>query len=330
MTLPAELLTVDGLQINNWDRGVLTELREGGVHAVNATCAVWEGPAQTLATIGDWLVLARENPDLVALATSTDDIRAARAAGRTAVLLGFQNTSPFADDYRLVEVFHRLGVRIAQLTYNIQNLVGGSCYEPEDSGLTRYGATVVAEMNRVGMLIDLSHVGERTSRDAVEASAQPVAITHANPLWFHDTPRNKSTELIDAVTKRGGIIGCCLYPNTLAGGATASLTEFCEMVHRLADLVGEEHVAIGSDCTRNWGPDFIGYLRNGRWQPAAAGAERTPAAPDWPDWFSGPAHFPVLVDGLDAAGLDERTIRAVLGENWLRLFDEVFPGQGAE
>lgn len=169
MTLPADLLTVDGLQINNWDRDVLSELRAGGVHAVNATCAVWEGPADTLATIGDWLVLARENPDLVALATTADDIRAAHAADRTAVLLGFQNTSPFADDYRLVEVFHRLGVRIAQLTYNIQNLVGGSCYEPEDSGLTRFGATVVAEMNRVGMLVDLSHVGERTSRDAVEA-----------------------------------------------------------------------------------------------------------------------------------------------------------------
>ncbi len=325
MTLPADLLTVDGLQINNWDRGVLTELRAGGVHAVNATCAVWEGPAQTLAAIGDWLVLARENPDLVTLASTTDDIRSAHSAHRTAVLLGFQNTSPFADDYRLVEVFHRLGVRIAQLTYNIQNLVGGSCYEPEDSGLTRFGATVVTEMNRVGMLVDLSHVGERTSRDAVEASAQPVAITHANPLWFHDTPRNKSDHLIEAVTKRGGIIGCCLYPNTLAGGAAASLTEFCQMIHRLADLVGPEHVAIGSDCTRNWGPDFIGYLRNGRWQPAS-GQDRAPRAPDWPDWFTGPAHFPVLVDGLAAAGLDEATIGGVLGGNWLRLFDEVFPG----
>ncbi|MDQ2852163.1 MAG: dipeptidase [Actinomycetota bacterium] len=326
MTMPADVLTVDGLQINNWDRGVLEELRVGGVHAVNATCAVWEGPAQTLATIGDWLVLARENPDLITLATSTHDIRAAHATSRTAVLLGFQNTSPFADDYRLVEVFHRLGVRIAQLTYNIQNLVGGSCYEPQDSGLTRFGQTIVAEMNRVGMLVDLSHVGERTSRDAVEASAQPVAITHANPLWFHDTPRNKSAELIEAVTKRGGIIGCCLYPNTLAGGAEASLAAYCQMMHRLVDLVGPESVAIGSDCTRNWGPEFIGYLRNGRWLPTQ-GSDRTPPAPAWPDWFTGPAHFPVLIDGLAAAGLDETTIAGVLGGNWLRLFDEVFPGQ---
>lgn len=100
------------------------------------------------------------------------------------------------------------------------------------------------------------------------------------------------------------------------------------MIDRLVDLVGPEHVAIGSDCTRNWGPDFIGYLRNGRWQPAA-GPDRTPLAPDWPDWFTGPAHFPVLVDGLAAAGLDEATIRGVLGTNWLRLFDEVFPGEAS-
>ncbi len=321
----ADLLTVDGLQINNFDRGVLQEVRAGGVDALNATCAVWEGPSETLANIGDWLVLARESPDLMTLATSTADIRSARESGRTAVLLGFQNASPFADDYRLVEVFHRLGVRIAQLTYNIQNLLGGSCYEPEDSGLTRFGATIVAEMNRVGMLVDLSHVGERTSREAVDASESPVAITHANPLWFHDTARNKSDHLIDAVTKRGGVIGACLYPNTLDGGANATLADFCQMVERLIGAVGPDHVAIGSDCTRNWGPDFIGWLRNGRWRPSAP-AERSPQAPAWPEWFSGPAHFPALVDGLVAVGLDETTIRGVLGENWMRLFDDVFPG----
>lgn len=318
-------LVVDGLQINNWDRSVLQELRHGGVDAVHATCAVWEGPTETLAAIGDWLALARENSDLVSLATSVTDIRAAASTGRTAVVLGFQNTSPFADDYRLVEVFHRLGVRVAQLTYNIQNLVGGSCYEPEDSGLTRFGSTVVQEMNRVGMLVDLSHVGERTSRDAVDASAAPVAITHANPLWFHDTPRNKSDHLIEAVTKRGGVIGCCLYPNTLAGGDTATLTEFCQMVDRLVATVGPEHVAIGSDCTRNWGPEFVGWLRNGRWRPATGDA-RTPAAPAWPAWFAGPEHFPILVEGLLNAGLDEDTVAGVLGGNWLRLFDEVFAG----
>ena len=316
---------VDGLQINNWDRTVLEELRLGGVNAVNATCAVWEGPREALAAIGDWLTLQRENSDIVRLATTTDDIHAARTAGQVAVLLGFQNTSPFADDYRLVEIFARLGVRIAQLTYNIQNLVGGSCYEPEDSGLTRFGKIIVSEMNRVGMLIDLSHVGERTSLDAVHASALPVAITHANPSWFHDSPRNKSDHLIEAVAKRDGVIGCCLYPNTLAGGHNATLEEFCAMVSRLIDTVGLDHVAIGSDCTRNWGQDFVGWLRNGRWHPPGP-PEQAPRWPRWPEWFSGPSHFPVLTDGLCAVGLADAEIEALLGGNWMRLFDRVFEG----
>lgn len=138
--LHEESVVVDGLQINNWSREVLEELRSGGISGVNATCAVWEGPDETLRSVADWYRLAREHADLVTLGTTADDIRKAKEEGRVAVLLGFQNTSPFGDDFRLVEVFARLGVRIAQLTYNIQNLVGGSCYEPEDSGLTASGA----------------------------------------------------------------------------------------------------------------------------------------------------------------------------------------------
>lgn len=324
---PPDPLVVDGLQINNWDRSVLEELRAGGVHGVNATCAVWEGPAETLRAIGDWYALASDNRDLVVLAQTVADIRQAKENGQVAVLLGFQNTSPFADDYRLVEVFHRLGVRVAQLTYNIQNLVGGACYEPEDSGLTRFGRFVIGEMNRVGMLVDLSHVGNRTSRDAIEASATPVAITHANPTWFLEHPRNKPAEVIKALAARGGVIGCCLYPN-VSGGQATTREEFCGMVARLVEEIGPRHVAIGSDCTRNWSPDFVGWLRNGRWRPSAANPV-PPEWPVWPSWFSGPADFPALTDGLLHTGLDERTIALVLGENWLRLFTDVFAGTEA-
>jgi membrane dipeptidase len=321
--LHEESVVVDGLQINNWSRPVLEELRSGGISGVNATCAVWEGPTETLRAVADWYRLAAENADIVTLGTSADDIRKAKEEGQVAVLLGFQNTSPFGDDFRMVEIFSRLGVRIAQLTYNIQNLVGGSCYEPEDSGLTRFGRTVVAEMNRVGMLVDLSHVGHRTSRDAIEASARPVAITHSNPTWFFDSPRNKPDDVIRALAARGGVIGCCLYPNVI-GGEQATLDEFCRMVARLVEEIGAEHVAIGSDCTRNWDDDFVGWLRNGRWQ---APSDPPPSWPAWPGWFDGPEHFPRLTDGLSAVGLDDAAVMGVLGENWLRLFDEVFAGE---
>ncbi|MCX4728882.1 membrane dipeptidase [Streptomyces sp. NPDC090052] len=317
-----DLVVVDGLEINNWDRKVLEELRTGGVSGVNATCAVWEGPGETIRAIGDWYQLARDNDDVVVLAGTAAEIRAAKAEGKVAVLLGFQNTSPFGDDYRLVEVFHRLGVRVGQLTYNIQNLVGGACYDAHDSGLTAFGRHIVDEMNRVGMLIDLSHVGNRTSRDAIEASAGPVAITHSNPTWFFDHPRNKPAEVIGALADRGGVIGCCLYPNVL-GGELTTRDQFCSMVARLVDEIGPDHVAIGSDCTRNWSQDFVAWLRNGRWRPAAANPVE-PEWPVWPQWFGGPEDFPAVTEGLLSAGLDDATVTKVMGENWLRLFTEVF------
>ncbi|MEO5832594.1 MAG: membrane dipeptidase [Nakamurella sp.] len=326
MTDHDALLVVDGLQINNWDRKVLQELAAGGVTGVNATCAVWEGPNDTLRNIGNWLQLARENSDLVTLVTTTAEIVKAKADGRVAVLLGFQNTSSFGDDYQLVEVFHRLGVKIAQLTYNIQNLVGGACYEPADSGLTRFGGHIVDEMNRVGMLIDLSHVGNRTSRDTIDASRVPVAITHSNPTWFVDSPRNKPDDVINALAARGGVIGCCLYPNVI-GGEFTTQQEFCEMIARLVEQIGAEHVAIGSDCTRNWDAEFVGWLRNGRWQPPAANPVE-PVWPAWPSWFAGPEDFPHLTEGLTEVGLADTEVAGILGENWLRLFDQVFDGDG--
>lgn len=308
----------DGLQISNWDRDVLLEIRDGAVYGINATCAVWEETIDAIRNIADWRVLQRENADVFEIVTTSTEIRSAAENGRVGVVLGFQNTSPFGHDYSMVEVFRDLGVRIAQLTYNIQNHVGGACYDPHDSGLTRFGEIVVGEMNRVGMLIDLSHVGNRTSLDAVHASAKPVAITHANPLWFSDTPRNKPDEVINAVAERGGIIGACLYPNVI-GGKETSQKEFCDMVIRLIDQVGIDHVGLGSDCTRNWDSDYVSYLRDGRWRPGSQAAW-----PEWPEWFNSPRQFPELAEALSAAGLSDAELAAVMGENWLRLFETVF------
>jgi microsomal dipeptidase-like Zn-dependent dipeptidase len=268
--------------------------------------------------VGDWLVIQRENPDLVTLATSAAELRQAAQSNRIGVVLGFQNSSPFDQDYTLVEVFHRLGVRIAQLTYNIQNYVGGACYDPVDSGLTRFGQRVVSEMNRVGMLVDLSHVGNRTSREAIDSSSRPVAITHANPLWFADTPRNKPDDVINAVAERGGVIGTCLYPNVI-GGKDTTREDFCQMVVRLIDQVGIDHVAVGSDSTRNWDAHYVDVLRDGRWKPRAHATW-----PEWPEWFSSPEDFPGLSEALSGAGLSPRDVAAVMGENWLALVKDAF------
>ena len=311
-------LVFDGLQISNWDRNTLEEVRRGGVHGINAPCAVWEGTLETIRNIGDWLVLQNDSPDLARLVTSASEIREAAADGVVGVVLGFQNTSPFEQDYSTVEIFHKLGVRIAQLTYNIQNYVGGSCYDPDDSGLTRFGGRIVEEMNRVGMLVDLSHVGNRTSLDAIHHSLKPVSITHANPLWFSDTPRNKPDEVMQAVVDRGGVVGACLYPNVI-GGAETTREAFCDMVIRLVDQLGPDHVAIGSDSARNWDSSYVTFLRDGRWKP-----KQNVQWPEWSAWFQSPEDFPALANALSDRGLPDEVLTKVLGENWLTLFETVF------
>ena len=141
---------------------------------------------------------------------------------------------------------------------------------------------------------------------------------------YVDNPRNKPDDVLDAVAARGGVVGCCLYP-LVVGGAQATLDGFCDMARRLADQIGPDHVALGSDCTRNWDDGFVEWLRSGRWRPPGDVAATWPA---WPNWFTGPEDFPRLTDGLVAVGFDDQEVQGILGENWLRLFDEVFTGPG--
>jgi microsomal dipeptidase-like Zn-dependent dipeptidase len=235
------------------------------------------------------------------------------------VLLGFQNTAPIEDDPRLLEVFWTLGIRVIQLTYNHQNAVGGSCFEPHDSGLSRFGHAVVSEMNRLGLLIDCSHVGDRTTRETIDASSAPVAITHANPRWFCDHPRNKPDDVLAALAARGGVVGVTLYP-TFIGGAGVRLAEFAGMVARLVDQLGSDHVAIGTDLARKWSDADLVALRHGRQ------VRNPPPAswPEWPPWFRSAADLPRVIEGLAAAGLDDGTIDKLAGANWMRLYDDVF------
>ena len=166
---------------------------------------------------------------------TAQDIAIARATGRTAVFFGAQNPSCIEDDIGLVEVLHRLGLRFMQLTYNNQSLLATGCYESEDTGLTRMGREVVTEMNRVGMVVDMSHSAERSTLAAVEHSSRPITITHANPTFWHPARRNKSDTVISALAQTGGMLGFSLYPHHLNGGSACSLDDFCTMIARTAD-----------------------------------------------------------------------------------------------
>tara|TARA_B100000700_G_scaffold285255_1_gene339147 strand:+ start:2089 stop:3042 length:954 start_codon:yes stop_codon:yes gene_type:complete len=314
---------IDGLQINDWTREVIAEVRSGGVNVVHATVGVWEDMASAMTRIGAFRHLCRHNADLIRIVRSVEGIHEAVDDDVLAVVLGFQNSSMLGDDPEMAGIFADVGIRVIQLTYNIANHLGSSCWEPQDGGLTRAGYRMVAALNDAGVLVDISHVGNVTGRDAVEASVAPVAITHGNPVSFCDSPRNKPDELVAAVAERGGVIGCTLYP-LFIGGADVTRSEYCDMVSLLAEQIGVEHVAIGSDAVLGWEPDALGWMRNGRWDRPSTRTQ-SPSFPPWPTWFDGPKDFGNLAEGLEEAGFSAEERDLVLGGNWLRLFGEVFP-----
>jgi membrane dipeptidase len=242
---------IDGLQCGSFDREIFEDLRRGGFICVTPTLGFWEGTLESLDAIGRWRDLARECSDVMLLADSVADILTARDSNRVAVLPGFQNTNCLEGRIRYVELFADLGVRVMQLTYNNQNELGASCYEESDSGLARFGKEVIREMNRAGVLVDLSHVGEKTTLDAIKWSEKPVAVTHANAASIFPHKRNKGDDVLRALRDSGGIIGCATYRNITPAAACDSVEAWCEMVARTVDIAGIDHVGIGTDTTHH-------------------------------------------------------------------------------
>lgn len=323
-----ELIIIDALQFSNWDREALEELRLGGITCIHATIAIWENAREALSAIGRWNQLFREHADLIMPVRSGEDILTAKITQKTGVILGSQNASIFEDDLDLVQIFYDLGVRIVQLTYNIQNHVGGSCYEPTDSGLSRFGRNVIREMNRVGMVVDLSHVGEQTALDAIQVSTRPVAITHSNPASIFAHPRNKSDKVLRALADNGGVLG--LTPYSHLTGGRCSLSAWCDMVERAVELLGIEHVGIGTDSSRKWTDEFLRWIRMGRWTHMVdygAGTPEQPGWAPWPEWFQTPADFPNITRGLLEHGFTHDEVKAIMGGNWLRLFSDGFKSE---
>ena len=168
-------VVIDGLIIANFTREVFADMRKGGLTAANCTCSVWENFRGSMDNVARWKRLFRDNADLITQVHTTADIQRAKREGRTGIILGWQNLTGIEDQIPFLQVFKDLGVGVMQIAYNTQNLVGCGCYEKNDSGLSEFGHEVIAEMNRVGILCDLSHVGAKTSEDVILASRKPVA-----------------------------------------------------------------------------------------------------------------------------------------------------------
>lgn len=323
-------MRIDGLQYCNWSEKIFRQLRAGGVDAVHVTIAYHETFRETVLNIERWNRWFERFPDLILKGRTAADVDRARESGRTAVFFGFQNPSPIEDDIGLIEVLHDLGARFMQLSYNNQSLLATGCYEDEDPGLTRMGRQVVAEMNRVGMVVDMSHSADRSTIEAAEVSSRPIAITHANPYVWHPAKRNKSDDVIRAVVDGGGMLGFSLYPHHLAGGTDCTLDSFCEMIARTADRFGAQHLGIGSDLCQDQPDSVVEWMRVGRWTKEidyGEGSADAPGFPPMPGWFRDNRDFGNIDDGLRDVGFDADEVAGIMGGNWYRFFETSFGPQ---
>jgi membrane dipeptidase len=325
-------LIVDGLSMPAPERRWFEEWRAGGIACVNTTIALWENAGETLGLLGKWRTIVAQNSDLIAIATSVDEIKEIAASDRTAIVFSFQNTAPVEHNIELFGAFRDHGVCAMQLTYNLQNFIGCGYWEEKDTGISsRFGRTAIEEMNKVGILIDLSHCGEQTTLDAIEMSARPVAITHANPREYVGSPvygarRLKTTEAIKALAARKGVIGLTPNRNMTKNGAATTLEEFGEMIAWVVDLVGIDTVGIGSDYCPGHSRSIRTWWRYARWSRESAPAEQMQIAPHegWSDWFRSPASIQNIASELERRGFSDEEISKIMGGNWLRIFGESF------
>ena len=317
---------IDNLQYCNWSRKIFEINRSAGLDAVHVTIVYHEDFDELQLEIKKWEKLFHENSDLIFLGKNFQDIDKANKENKTAIFFGFQNCSPIEDDINLVEKVHELGCRFMQLTYNNQSLLATGCYEKVDSGVTNFGREVIREMNRLGLVVDMSHSAEKSTIDAIEFSEKPIAITHANPSFWHPAKRNKSSDLLKILSDSGGMLGLSLYPHHLKDNTNCTLDSFCEMVAKTAEIMDVKKIGIGSDLCLDHPDTVVEWMRNGSWSKSknyGEGSKNKPGFPKQPDWFLDARGFSNIEKGLKKAGFSDTETHGILGNNWYNFYKSI-------
>ena len=317
---------IDNLQYCNWSREIFEFNRAAGLDAVHVTIVYHEDYDELLVEIKKWEKLFSDNSDLISQGKDYNDIEKANLEKKTAIFFGFQNCSPIEDDINLVEKVHNLGCRFMQLTYNNQSLLATGCYEKIDSGVTNFGREAIREMNRVGVVIDMSHSAEKSTFDAIELSDKPIAITHANPSFWHPAKRNKSNDLLKTLSESGGMLGLSLYPHHLKNNTNCTIESFCEMVAKTADIMDIKNIGIGSDLCLNQPDSIVEWMRNGTWSKSknyGEGSKNKPGFPNQPEWFQDARGFENIENGLKKIGFSDIETHGILGNNWYNFYKSI-------
>ncbi|WP_254810868.1 dipeptidase [Natronosalvus amylolyticus] len=344
-TLHEEAIVIDGCVPTTAyldDPTYRDHLQRGGVTAAAITAASRVAYPEATRKVERIRGLVAEHDDAFTMAESAADIRAAKRADKTAILLALQDTMPIIPMDRMIleggleflQAFDRLGVRVIQLTYNSLNYVGAGCCERVDPGLSNFGQNLVEELNRLGIVIDLSHCGDRTTMEAIEHSAEPVVCTHAGARALSNLERNKTDEQIEAIGAGGGVVGVSVFPPTVKSHPDthevqeSTIHDVLDHVDHVVDVAGVDHVAFGSDMSdqsldRGTTPPYAAY-RNFRPDfPAVYGRGPIDHYEPFPRGLHRHTKLPNLTRGLVTRGYSDDEIRKILGGNLLRVFETV-------
>lgn len=295
-------------------RGYMKDLEAGHVTTLLATAASIEDSRYAMGVMAAWLNLERSAALPFRIVREHADVDAALDAGELGVIIHFQGCDPLDDDLNLLDSYHALGVRVMQPTYNFRNRLGDGCLERANSGLSKFGKGAIARMNELGIVVDVSHVGERTSLEAIELSEAPVIESHANPRAVHDSRRNIYDEQITAIAESGGVIGVCAFPGFV--GDSPDIERLLDHLDYLVQLAGDEHVGLGFDFATETASDYDYYGYE----------EDTYPRPPWiyPPGIGGFADEPNVGEGLRRRGYSAEQIERIARENFLRVFREVW------
>jgi len=320
------------------DDGFFKRAKTGGVTAINATMLMpWDDFRRAIERTAYYYMWMNTYKDRIILAEKAKDIERAKKEGKPAIIFGPQNTDMIENKLYLLKVFHKLGIRIIQLTYNENNLVGAGCVEKVDPGLSMFGHAVVEEMNRLGIVVDLSHCGVNTTNDAIEASKDPVVFTHTGPRDRYDHFRNKYDSQIKAVAETGGITSLTAFRTCIARGygIPATFEDLLDCIDWVVNLVGVDHVGFRSDFEEDhhevaedgWRPDGRPIIMRGlspeeamRIYSGGQPREQIGIRLD----FNSIEHFPRFTMGLVHRGYSESDILKILGGNYMRVFKKVW------
>jgi membrane dipeptidase len=316
------------IYMESWNRSGVTAAC-GTLSALEPYDAAFERAVREIANcqaivsaLSDHLVVARQ----------ADDIERAHAEGKRAIVIDFQNSVAFGDVLGRIDLFHGLGLRMVQLTYNLQNLVGSGCTERHQGGLTYFGREVVQRLNEAGILVDVSHCSEQVGWDAMEISSAPVIVSHSSSkaVVYHD--RGKTDELARAIAEQGGYFGVVVVPGFVKDAPGATLEDFVRHVEHLVDVCGIDHVGIGTDKggpgpttgTVIPFPEELPWLPAGQFGWSGFRDEEHRLTPDYNmEGFEDFADWPNVTVALARAGYSEDELRKLLGLNFLRVFRDV-------